>query len=473
MIRLLLVVIPLACLVVAAGRAEASECAPLDLDATLARIVPEMHSYTLPNGLRVHLVPRAGEATLSLRVAYDVGARDEPEGRSGTAHLFEHMMFKGSARIPDGGHFRLVRDTGGGTNAMTDYDSTEYWNTLPSDGLGRVLFAEADRMQSLRITPANLDNQRAAIEEEGLGLANLPYVSAAAEFGLALWAGTPYGHSPIGTEADLAALTQAEALAFHAEYYAPSNAVLVIVGGFEVASARALIEETFGRLAAGAPRPAREVFEVDRRARAEVIEDPLAPFPVYAVVWHSVGARSDEALALRVIDRLLLGHSNARFARSIRGPLALDAYSVSLAFRDVGLLNYVFAPRTFASFDEIETVVRREISSLREQGPTPQELCESVRREQFERLAAIDSHEGVAAAIARGALLEENPLRFAEELWALDALDREAIRRAATSFLVDDFLTLEIQPTGFMRWLKPVLEFLPSSVGAGLEGLLL
>jgi predicted Zn-dependent peptidase len=336
-----------------------------------------------------------------------------------------------------------------------------------------VLFAEADRMQSLRITPANLDNQRAAIEEEGLGLANLPYVSAAAEFGLALWEGTPYGHSPIGTEADLAALTQAEALAFHADYYAPSNAVLVIVGGFEVESARALIEETFGSLAAGAPRPAREAFEVDRRARAEVIEDPLAPFPVYAVVWHSAGARSDEALALRVIDRLLLGHSNARFARSIRGPLALDAYSVSLAFRDVGLLNYVFAPRTFASFDEIETVVRREISSLREQGPTPQELCESVRREQFERLAAIDSHEGVAAAIARGALLEENPLRFAEELRALDALDREAIRRAAKSFLVDDFLTLEIQPTGFMRWLKPVLEFLPSSVGAGLEGLLL
>ena len=473
MIRLLALLGPLACLTVTVGRAAASDCRSLGLDATLARIAPEIHSYLLPNGLRVHLVPRAGEATLSLRVAYDVGARDEPEGRSGTAHLFEHMMFKGSSQIPDGGHFRIVRDTGGRVNAMTDYDSTEYWNTLPSDGLGRVLVAEADRMRSVRITPANLENQRAAIEEEGLGLENLPYVSAAAEFGLALWAGTPYGHSPIGTEEELAALSEAEARAFHAAYYAPGNAVLVIVGGFDVAAARERIAETFGSLPAGDPRPARQAFEVDRRARAEVIPDPLAPFPVYAVVWHAPSARSDQALAVRVIDRMLLGHSNARFARSIKGPLALDAYSVPLAFRDVGLLNYVFAPRTFASFEEIEAVVRQEVSSLREQGPTAVELCESVRREQAERLAALDTNEGVAAAIARGALLEDDPWRFAEELRALDALDPEAIRRVAQSVLVDDFLTLEIQPTGLMRWLKPLLELLPSSVGAGLEGWLL
>ena len=465
--------VALALLVGAAVPATGSECSPLDLEATLARIVPELHAYSLPNGLRVYLVPRPGESSSSLRVAYDVGARDEPEGRSGTAHLFEHMMFKGSARIPDGGHFRLVRDTGGRTNATTDYDSTEYWNTLPSQGLERVLFAEADRMRSLRITPANLANQRAAIQEEGLALASLPYVSAATEFGLALWAGTPYGHSPIGTEEDLAALTEAEALAFHHDYYAPGNAVLVLVGGFEVDSTRALIEESFGGLPAGAARPVRETFAVDRRARSEVIEDPLAVFPVYAVVWHADGARSADGPALRVIDRILLGHSNARFARAIRGPLALDAYSVSLAFRDVGLLNYVFAPRTFASFEEIEAVVRREVASLREQGPTPAELCESVRREQFERLAALDTHEGVAAAIARSVLLGGDPLRFARQLRELEALDREAIRRVARRVLVDEPLTLEIRPTGFMRWLKPVLELLPSGVGAGLEGWLL
>lgn len=460
----------------AADRVAAEEraaCVALDLESTLERIVPEIHSYVLDNGLRVHLVPRAGEPTVSLRIAYDVGARDEAEGRSGTAHLFEHMMWKGSARIPDGGHFRLVRDTGGRTNAATDYDSTQYWNTLPSDALEGVLVAEADRMQSLRITSANLENQRAAIQEEGLGLANLPYVSAAAEFGLALWAGTPYGHSPIGTDAELAALTETEALAFHADYYTPSNAVLVLVGGFELESAMSMIDRSFGSVPSGLPRPAREPFEVDRRSRAMVIEDPLAAFPVYAVVWHSVGARSSDALALRIIDRLLLGHSNARFARAIKGPLALDAYSVSLAFRDVGLLNFVFAPRTFASFAEIEAVVRREITSLREHGPTPAELCESVRREQSERLSALDTNEGVAAAIAGGALLEDDPLRFVEVLHALDALDREDVRRIAERYLVDDYLTLEIQPTGLMRWLKPILEVLPSSVGAGLERMLL
>jgi hypothetical protein len=233
--------------------AAAASCGdPVDLDAALLRAVPELESFSLENGLRVHLVPRPGDQTVSVRVAYDVGARDEAPGRGGVAHLFEHMMFKGSGRVPDGGHFRIVRDAGGRTNATTDYDSTQYWDTVPVAALERVLFAEADRMTSLRLSAANLDNQRAAIREEGLGLENMPYVRAATEFGLDLWAGTPYGHSPLGTPEELAATTPAQAAAFHARYYTPGNAVLVVAGGFDPARARDTVER---RLAPGcAPR---------------------------------------------------------------------------------------------------------------------------------------------------------------------------------------------------------------------------
>ena len=458
---------------VAPRAAAAGACPDLDLDAILPALAPVVDDFVLDNGLRVVLVPRPDERSVAIRVAYDVGARDEPEGRAGLAHLFEHMMFKGSGNVPDGGHFRLVRDSGGRTNAATDYDTTEYWNTVPAAALERTLFAEADRMRRIDIDEANLTNQRAAIQEEGLGLENLPYVAAAAEFGLQLWAGTPYGHSPIGTDAELAAVRETEARRFHARYYTPANAVLVLVGGFEPSRARRAVERFFGPIPRGSARPRREPFRLDRAPIQAVVDDPLAPFPVYAVVWHGVGARDPDAAALAVIDALWMGHANARLERALRGALALDAYSVSFAFRDVGLLNFVFAPRTFASFGEIQDVVASQAASLRSDGPTAEELCESRRRVQSLRLEALSTNEGVAAAVARGVLFHARPLHFAAELRRLDGLSRGDIRRAAGRHLGEDFSTLEIRPVGLMRWLKPILEVLPSGVGAGLEGMLL
>ena len=457
------------------GAAFADACERLALDATIARLVPRIESFTLANGLRVHLVRRPGESSVAVRVAYDVGSRDDPEGRSGVAHLFEHMMFKGSAHVGDGGHFRIVRDAGGRTNAQTDYDTTEYWDTVPGEALGRVLFAEADRMHDIQITSANLDNQRAAIQEEGLGLANTPYVAAAAAFASRLWTGTPYARSPLGTDEEIGRMTEGEARHFHARYYGPSNAVLVVVGGFDARAMRDRIEREFGviRGSARASDRRRTPFELDRRARSDVVDDPLAPFPVYAVVWHGVGARDSDAPALALVDDLLMGHADARLSRAIDGTLALDAYALSFALRDVGLLNYVFAPRTFVGFDDIERVLRREIGRLRSEGPQPGELCRSRLRKQTERLAALGTNEGVAAAIARGALLHDDPRHFEAELHQLGALDVETVRRAAARYLVDDFSTLEIRAAGLMRWLKPVLEFLPASVGSALERMLL
>jgi predicted Zn-dependent peptidase len=460
-------------LALASATPSAARCPDVGLERILPILAPGIDHYVLDNGLRVVLAPRAGERTVAVRVAYDVGARDEPEGRAGVAHLFEHMMFKGSGNVPDGGHFRLVRDTGGRTNAATDYDTTEYWDTVPVAALERVLFAEADRMRRIGITEANLDNQRAAIQEEGLGLENLPYVAAAADFGLELWSGTPYGHSPIGTDEELAAVRASEARRFHARYYTPGNAVLVLVGGFDPDGARRAIDRFFAPIPRGADRPRREPFRVDRRPLHVVADDPLAPFPVYAVVWHGVGSREPDALPLAVIDTILMGHPNARLERAIRGPLALDAYSVSFAFRDVGLLNFVFAPRTFASFDDIQETIREEVRSLRAEGPSAEELCESRRRVQSMRLDALSTNEGVGAAVARGVLFHGDPRHFETELERLDTLDADDVRRVAERHLDDDFSTLEIRPVGLMGWLKPILEVLPSGVGAGLEGMLL
>lgn len=458
----------------ASESAEPGECISADsIEATTERLVPTIESFVLENGLRVHLAPRRGGATVSVRVAYDVGATDEVPGRGGLAHFLEHMMFKGGDAVPDGGHFRLVRDIGGTTNATTDYDLTQYWNTVPTRALDRVLFAEADRMRRLRIDETNLANQRDAIGEEGLGLENLPYVDAATRFGLDLWAGTPYGHSPLGTESELAAVTREEAERFRERFYAPANAVLVVAGAFDPGAARRAIASHFATIPAGSPRPARPAWELDRAPRESIASDPLAPFPIFAVVWQTVGATAPSAASVAVLDDLLMGSSDARFQREIAAPLTLDAYSVSLAFRDIGLLNYVFVPHTYVGVAEIRAAVRREVQALRDEGPGRAETCRSVQRIVNDRLTDLETAEGVAAAIARGALFRQDPRVFAAELSELARVDAATLERAARELLVLDFHTLEIRPTGLMRWLKPVLEFLPDSIGASLEASLL
>ncbi len=344
---------------------------------------------------------------------------------------------------------------------------------MPSEALPRVLFAEADRLRGLQVTEEKLDNQRAAIREEGLGLENLPYVAAAADFGIALWQGTPYGHSPIGTTEELAATTAEEARHFHATYYAPRNATLVVAGGFDLERARTDVERFFGALPGGPERPPRDAVRVDPSARRVVAPDPLAPLPLIAVVWHAPGLRDPDALAVAVLDDLLMGHADARFRRGVADRLSLDAYGLPVVFRDVGLLNYVFAPRLSVDVDTLERAVREQVEVLLNEGPEAAEVCRSRRHEQLERLELLSTNEGLAAAVARGAVLQGDPRAFARELRSLDALDRETVHAVARRTLTDAPSTLEIRPTGFLRFVKALLEWLPASVGASLEASLL
>ena len=168
-----------------------------------------------------------------------------------------------------------------------------------------------------------------------------------------------------------------------------------------------------------------------------------------------------------------MGHANARLRRHVSEPLTLDSYALPVAFRDVGLLNYVFVPRLSTGFGAIRRAVGETAEALRRTGPSEGEVCRSLRQEQRERLDALATGEGVAAAVARGALLHGDPLVFAQELRALDALDAPAVHAVARRLLTDEFSTLEIQPTGVMRFVKTLLEWLPDGVGASLEASLL
>ena len=201
---------------------------------------------TLKNGLRVITIEDPSAPVIALSITYNVGSRNERQGRTGFAHLFEHMMFKGSENVGSGEHFLLVFNNGGTMNGTTNEERTNYFEALPSNQLDLALFLESDRMRSLAITKENLDNQRNAVQEERrLGLDNQPYGRSGELHQEMLYDNFAYKHSVIGSMEDLSAATVDDVASFFKMYYAPNNAVLTLVGDFKTDEALAKVKKYF------------------------------------------------------------------------------------------------------------------------------------------------------------------------------------------------------------------------------------
>ncbi|MBB2946142.1 putative Zn-dependent peptidase [Actinoplanes lutulentus] len=244
--------------------------------------------FTLGNGLRVVLSPDRSAPVVGVAVVYDVGIRSEPEGRTGFAHLFEHLMFQGSANLEKLAHFRHVQGAGGSFNGSTHLDYTDYYEVLPSGGLERALFLEADRMRGPRLTEENLRNQVDVVKEEiRVNVLNRPY-------GGFPWLKLPpvmfttfaNAHDGYGSFEDLESATVEDAQGFFDRYYACGNAVLSVAGDFDVAQATAMIERHFGGVEA---RPAPVLPDFDEPGltaeRRETYIDRIAPLPAVAGAW--------------------------------------------------------------------------------------------------------------------------------------------------------------------------------------------
>jgi zinc protease len=256
------------------------------------RIPPTNHpieQFTLANGLRVVLVPDRSAPVVAVAVIVDVGIRSEPQGRTGFAHLFEHLMFQGSENLEKFAHFRYVQGSGGTFNGSTHLDYTDYYQYLPSNALERALFLEADRMRRPKITEENLRNQIDVVSEEiRVNVLNRPYGGFPwLKLPPVLFDTFPNSHDGYGSFVDLNAATVADAEDFFERYYAAGNAVLAVGGDLDVAGATALIERHFGDVPAR-PAPVRPSFaEPDITAeRRESYVDERAPLPAFASAWR-------------------------------------------------------------------------------------------------------------------------------------------------------------------------------------------
>ncbi len=447
----------------------------------------QIHFRQLENGLKVYILENHQLPIFTLRLVFNVGAGDEQPGEGGYAHLFEHMMFKGSKNVPDGGHFEAIRAIGGQLNASTDYDKTDYWTEAASIFLDRVLWLEAERLQSLMINETNLENQRQAVlEEKLLRIDNVPYFKTASEFMVSAWQGTDYDHLIIGTEKELNKATVQRVQNFFDRYYQPDNAVLVLVGDVDVESSINKIQSYFnfsnnsmksiinvnstGR-AVHIPEHETKTSSSSLSGKSESHFDPLAPFPLYALGWHTPGKHNSDYFAVELLADILLNHDASRIKRQLKEEqeLVFETIGFPLTFEQAGITAMGMVPHSYANFSQIQAVVKNEIEQIHRKGVSQEELCSAKKHRQLIILQKMSNNREMTQLIGDGVLFFNNPMQMIADLRAYQDVDNSKIQQVARQYFTDDWLALEIVPGPGMRFVKWLMEILPQSVSKRIE----
>ena len=371
------------------------------LTAALPSLSFELHQHTLRNGLRVVLAPDSSSPVVGIGLVYDVGFRSEPQGRTGFAHLFEHLMFQGSANLQKLEHFRYVQASGGIFNGSTHLDYTNYYEALPSHALERGLFLEADRMRSPRITEENLKNQIDVVKEEiRVNVLNRPYGGFPwLVLPQTLYRTVPNAHNGYGGFEDLNNATVQDATEFFDTYYAPSNAVLSVVGDLDPEQTIELIEHHFGGLRKH-KKPARPNFAEpppDGELRS-VHHDRMAPLPALAIGYRVPDPQADLQvyLASVLLAEILAEGDASRLQRSLVQSRRLvndvsaylGTFGDPLEERDPTRLNITARYSPDVEIDTVLAAIDTELDRLATDGPEPREL-DRVKV----RLASIVSRE--------------------------------------------------------------------------------
>jgi predicted Zn-dependent peptidase len=402
----------------------------------MAHVPIERHQ--LENGLRIVLSPDSRTPIVAVNLWYDVGSRNEEKGRTGFAHLFEHMMFQGSANVAKGEHFALVQAAGGTLNASTWTDRTNYFETVPSHELELALWLESDRMASLlpAMTQEKLDNQRDVVKNERrLSVDNQPYGTADERMQALLWPpGHPYHHSTIGSMEDLTAASLDDVSRFFATYYAPNNAVLTVAGDFDPKAALAGIERHFGPIPANPDLPEAPAGEVPDSLGGEVREvvPDQVELPRVHLAYRIPPFGTEAHQAFDVISDLLGTGRASRLYRSLvrDQQLAADvaAFVFPWAHGSTGLGIWATA-RPEVEVDVLERELLAEVDRLGADGPTDEELARVRTLHAAAVETGLEQLGERADRISQYACLFDDPDLVNSEVIRYDAVDAAQVRR--------------------------------------------
>jgi len=370
-------------------------------------------AFKLKNGLRVLLAEDHSAPTYSICVTYNVGSRNEKPGRTGFAHLFEHMLFQGSANVGKGEHFILIQNNGGSANGTTNMERTNYFETLPINQLELGIFLEADRMRAPAITQANFDNQRLTVQEERRqSYDNRPYGKTyEAVIGLA-YDNFAYQHSTIGSMDDLNAATVDDAERFSRSYYAPNNAVVSLVGDFKTDAALRLIRKYFESIPAHDPPPAPDTSEPEQKAeRRKVIEDSFARTPRLDVVYKIPPGNTPDWYALDVLGYVLSSGVSSRLYQKLvkEKEIALSAGADANEQRGTSLFWFSVMARPNADPKALETVLYEEIARLQKEPIADWEMAKVQMQLRRQRAQQIYSSRSRANALGHFAVFYNDP----------------------------------------------------------------
>ncbi|MFN3433017.1 MAG: M16 family metallopeptidase [Sphingomonas sp.] len=408
---------------------------------------------TLANGLRVYALRDTTTPNVAVQVWYDVGSKDDPKGRSGFAHMFEHLMFKATRNLVSEQMDRLTEDVGGYNNASTNDDYTNYYEVVPANHLQRLLFAEGDRLASLVVEPKSFASERDVVKEElrqstlarPYGKLFSTYLSAAA------YTTHPYARSTIGSIENLEAASIDDVRAFHATYYRPDNAILVVSGNFDPKRLDAWVDQYF----AGIKRPTTPIPRVTAtepartKAVSYTVYEPNTPLPAVLMSWHVPADRDADIPALTVLNTILSTGESSRMYESLvyRDQLAQDASSFLDSKQGTGNLIAYAILAGGKSVDQGEAALKREIARFRDAPVSAAELAEAKNEILTSAIKSRETAEGKARTLASSVIIDGDPRAADRQLAAIAAVTAADVQRVARKYLgADQSATIRYLP---------------------------
>lgn len=434
---------------------------------TMPRIPVEQ--FTLSNGLRVVLSRDTRVPVVAVAMYVDVGSRNEREGRSGFAHLFEHMLYQGSQNVPKGMYAEQVQRAGGTFNGSTSSERTNYFVTVPASQLPVMLWLESDRLRALDLSQENLDNQRAVVQQERrFRVDNVPYAPASLRINELLFRNRQNANSTIGSMEDLNAATLDDVRQFFSTYYAPNNTVLTIVGDFETAEARRLVERYFGTIPRGAtPIPAANVTEPSEEVarRTETIQDSFARFPAFRYAWKIPARRTPEFYALSIARNILAaGDSSRLYQRLIKGDESALAVQSFIDERRGPSAFHIFAlPKPGRDAAQIQQVILGEIRRLATEEPSAEEMEKARNSIINGTVRGLQSSLSRALLLSEYAVYDNDPNLINTEIENYLRVTPAQVRAAVARYLnTENRVLLEIVPASAGAARPPTAQPTPS-----------
>ncbi len=411
----------------------------------------DYEKYKLQNGLEVILYKDNSLPLVAANIWYKVGSANETKGKTGIAHLFEHMMFQGSENVPKEMHFRYIQEAGGSLNGSTSFDRTNYFEKVPSNFLELILWLESDRMGSFipALTQEKLDNQRNVVSNERLErYDNQPYGLAWELIISNLFPeGHPYNWSTIGSLEDISSYTLEDVSSFFRTYYSPSNASLVVAGDFETGRAKELIEKYFGGIKANGNAKHLQAEVPELKDDIYLTHKDNVQLERIYLSWHSDKAYGEDDSSLDILSDILTGSKSSRLYKNLvfEKEIAQDVSAYQFSGRLGGFFTITATAKPGVKLDLLKSEIIKELESIKNDGVTEKELLKSKNGIKSNFIYSLQNLDSLADQINSYNFFLNEPNAFNFDLKRYEEVDNEKVK-SALKYFSKPYVELRIIP---------------------------